>query len=122
MDILSIPVRKVVTDLGASLLVDGRTLVFLCRQLLIQLNGGILDSDDVLVVEGARIILRNLPKSGRLDLCPSYMKGHGRTYCQETQQEYLNSFDFVGLCACDGNDITVTLLQVPQDGQRWMKI
>lgn len=122
MDILKLNANRVVTELGASLLVDGRTLVFLCRQLLIQLNDAILDSDDVLIVEGARIILRNSPKSGKIDLCPSYMKGHGRSYSPETQREYLNEFDFVGICSYSEGFITVKLLQVPQEGQRWLKI
>jgi hypothetical protein len=121
MDILKINTNRVVTELGASLLVDGRTLVFLCRQLLIQF-GGILDSDDVLIVEGARIILRNLPKSGRIDLCPSYMKGHSRVYCNDNQKEYLNNFDFIGVCSYNGEDISVKLLEIPQDGQRWLKL
>ena len=74
MDFLITPLKDLVTEKGRFLLQDHRTLSFLCRQVLIQEGKAILDLDDVLVIEGARVILRVLPKNNKIDLCPSFIK------------------------------------------------
>jgi hypothetical protein len=119
MDLLRIHYREVVTPLGVDLLYDGRTLVFMCRQILLKTKQAIIDQDDVLVVEGARVLLRNLPKSGKIDLSPSFSKGHGRAFQPETQQEYLQTFDFLGVCSIENEDIVITLEVLPGHGHRW---
>jgi hypothetical protein len=122
MEILAVRADDVVTQLGENILYDGRTLVMICKQLLLILKDSIIDSDDVLVVEGARILLRNKPKSGKIDLCPSYGKGYGRTFSPEKQKDYLNSFDFLGICEYVDRGIVVKLRTLPENGERWVVV
>ena len=122
MEILVVRADDVVTQLGENILYDGRTLELVCKQLLLIMKDSIIDSNDVIVVEGARILLRNKPKSGKIDLCPSHGKGHGRVFSPDKQKEYLNSFDFLGICEYVDRDIVVKIRTLPENGERWLVV
>lgn len=122
MDFLITPLKDLVTEKGRFLLQDHRTLSFLCRQVLIQEGKAILDLDDVLVIEGARVILRVLPKNNKIDLCPSFMKGHGRNFKPDKFQEYLNTFDYICLCFVEQESIKFKLVLIPNKSNRFLNI